>query len=60
MRKALFEILQISIGTRDSFSVLLLPEEWNCLLELLKRQALLGIGFDAICQLPLEPGLKIS
>lgn len=54
MRKFLFELLQVAVGTRKELSSSLSAEEWSELLKLLKKQALFGVGFDAICQLPAE------
>ena len=54
MRNILFELLQVAVGTRKKLSVSLTTDEWNVLFKLLKKQALLGVGFEAICQLPVE------
>lgn len=54
MRKILFELLQVAVGTRKELSGSLSVDEWNGLFKVLKKQALFGVGFDAICQLPAE------
>lgn len=54
MRKILFELLQVAVGTRKELSSSLCADEWNGLFKLLKKQALVGVGFDAICKLPVE------
>lgn len=54
MRNKLFELLQIAVGSKDKMSASLTIDEWNHLFALLKKQALSGVGFDAICKLPIE------
>ncbi|MBR2456465.1 MAG: nucleotidyltransferase family protein [Bacteroidaceae bacterium] len=54
MRKKPFELLQVAVGTRKELSGSLSVDEWNGLFKVLKKQALFGVGFDAICQLPAE------
>lgn len=54
MRSILFELLQVAVGTRQKLSNSLTTDEWSCLFKLLKKQSLFGVGFEAICQLPLE------
>ena len=54
MRKILFELLQVAVGTRKELSGSLSVDEWNGLFKVLKKQSLFGVGFDAICQLPAE------
>lgn len=53
-RKILFELLQVSVGTRECLSASLSVDEWDHLFKVLKKQALFGVGFDAICKLPIE------
>ena len=54
MRNKLFELLHVAVGKRTDLSSSLTSDEWNCLFKLLKKQALCGVGFDAICKLPTE------
>lgn len=54
MRKKLFELLQVAVGTRQELSGFLSVDEWNSLFKVLKKQALFGVGYEAICQLPAE------
>lgn len=54
MKAVLFELLQVAVGTRKALSVSLSIDEWNCLFKVLKKQAIFGVGFEAICQLPVE------
>lgn len=54
MRKLLFELVQVAVGTRKKLSGSISTDEWNSLFKLLKKQSLFGVGFEAICQLPAE------
>lgn len=50
----LFELLQLSVGNRQRLSIILSHEEWEKVFCVMKKQALTGIVFDAICHLPPE------
>ena len=52
LQKLLFELIQVAIGQRSSLSRTLTMEEWKGLYCLLKKHALLGIGYVAIQKLP--------
>ena len=54
MKKKLFELLQIAVNRREKLSATLSDKEWKSIFKLLKKQALYGVGFDAICKLPAE------
>jgi hypothetical protein len=54
MRKKLFELLQVAVGARKELSGSLSVDEWDSLFKVLKKQALFGVGYEAICQLPAE------
>ena len=54
MSNILFELLQISVGIRKELTKPLQPKEWEILYFMLKKQALFGVGFEAICKLPIE------
>lgn len=49
-----FELLQIAIGNRDCFSQAPTEEEWRELYALAQKQAMVGITFRGVEQLPLE------
>ena len=49
-----FELLQVGVGNRRQLSVEPTPEQWNELLDISQKQALLGIAFAAIDRLPEE------
>ena len=49
-----FELLQIAIGNRDRFSQTPTVEEWRELFSLSKKQAMVGIAFRGVEQLPEE------
>ena len=52
--KSLFELIQVAIGQRSCMSRALTMEEWKGLYGLLKKHALLGVGYVAIQKLPKE------
>ena len=52
LQQLLFEMIQVAIGQRSSLSRALTMEEWKGLYGLLKKHALLGIGYVAIQKLP--------
>ena len=52
LQKLLFELIQVAIGQRSCLSLALTMEEWKGLYCLLKKHALLGIGYVAIQKLP--------
>ena len=54
MSEVLFELLQISIGIRKELTKPLQSNQWKILFHMLKKQALFGVGFEAICKLPME------
>ena len=54
MRSILSELLQVEVGARKELSNSLTTDEWSSLFKLLKKQSLFGVGFEAICQLPIE------
>ena len=54
LQKLFFELIQVAIGQRSSLSRTLTIEEWKGLYALLKKHALLGIGYVAIQKLPME------
>ena len=54
LQQLLFEMIQVAIGQRSSLSRALTMEEWKGLYDLLKKHALLGIGYVAIQKLPKE------
>ena len=43
-----FEFLQVTIGNRESLSCELSDNEWHDIFLLLKKHALLGVGFTAL------------
>ena len=43
-----FEFLQVAIGNRESLSRELSDNEWQDIFRLLKKHALLGVGFTAV------------
>ena len=49
-----FELLQIAIGNRDRFSQTPTVEEWRDLFSLSQKQAMVGIAFRGVEQLPEE------
>lgn len=49
-----FELLQIAIGNRDRFSQTPTVEEWRELFSLSQKQAMVGIAFRGVEQLPEE------
>ena len=49
-----FELLQIAIGNRDRFSQAPTVEEWRELFALAQKQAMVGIAFRGVEQLPGE------
>lgn len=49
-----YELLQIAIGNRDRFSQAPTEEEWRELLALAQKQAMVGIAFRGVEQLPGE------
>ena len=54
LQKLLFELIQVAIGQRSCMSRALTMEEWKGLYALLKKYALLGIGYVAIQKLSRE------
>ena len=52
--KSLFELIQVAIGQRSCMLRALTMEEWKGLYGLLKKHALLGVGYVAIQKLPKE------
>lgn len=52
--KSLFELIQVAIGQRSCLSRALTMGEWKGLYGLLKKHALLGVGYVAIQKLPKE------
>ena len=54
LQQLLFEMIQVAIGQRSSLSRALTMEEWKGLYALLKKHALLGVGYVAIQKLPKE------
>lgn len=52
--KSLFELIQVVIGQRSCMSRALTMGEWKGLYGLLKKHALLGVGYVAIQKLPKE------
>lgn len=51
MEDLFFELLQVSVGTRDNLSCVPTAEEWRQLFELSKKQALTAIAFHGLCRL---------
>lgn len=47
-----FELLQVSVGSRDSFSCAPSEEEWRMLMDMAKKQALTGLCKAALEKLP--------
>ena len=54
LQRIFFEFLQVTIGQRSCLSRGLTMEEWKGLYGLLKKHALLGVGYVAIQKLPKE------
>lgn len=54
LQRIFFEFLQVTIGQRSCMSRGLTMEEWKGLYGLLKKHALLGVGYVAIQKLPKE------
>lgn len=54
LQRIFFEFLQVTIGQRSCMSRALTMEEWKGLYGLLKKHALLGVGYVAIQKLPKE------
>lgn len=54
LQRIFFEFLQVTIGQRSCMSQALTMEEWKGLYGLLKKHALLGVGYVAIQKLPKE------
>lgn len=52
---ALIELIQVALGKRGSLSQLPSDEDWELLLEMAEKQAILGICFYAIQQLSNKP-----
>ena len=52
LQKLFYELIQVAIGQRSCLSRALTMEEWKGLYALLKKHALLGIGYVAIQKLP--------
>ena len=60
-----FEFLQVAIGNRESLSRELSDNEWQDIFRLLKKHALLGVGFTAVERLHAKgvvcpPGLRMQ
>lgn len=54
LQRIFFEFLQVTIGQRSCMSQALTMEEWKGLYGLLKKHALLGVGYVAIQKLPKD------
>lgn len=54
LQRIFFDFLQVTIGQRSCMSRALTMEEWKGLYSLLKKHALLGVGYVAIQKLPKE------
>ena len=54
MEEKLFELLQVSLGTRNKLSRVFNSEEWIALLNESKRQAISGVMQDGLERLPSE------
>ena len=54
LQRIFFEFLQVTIGQRSCMSQALTMGEWKGLYGLLKKHALLGVGYVAIQKLPKE------
>ena len=54
LQKLFYELIQVAISQRSCLSRALTMEEWKGLYGLLKKHALLGIGYVAIQKLPRE------
>ena len=54
LQQLFFEMIQVAIGQRSCMPRALTMEEWKGLYALLKKHALLGIGYVAIQELPKE------
>lgn len=54
LQRIFFEFLQVTIGQRSCLSWGLTMEEWKGLYGLLKKHALLGVGYVAIQKLPKD------
>ena len=54
LQQLFFELIQAAIGQRSCMPRALTMEEWKGLYDLLKKHALLGIGYVAIQKLPRE------
>ena len=54
LQRIFFEFVQVTIGQRSCLSRGLTMEEWKGLYGLLKKHALLGVGYVAIQKLPKE------
>ena len=54
MNNILFEILQISVGNRKTFTCPLSADEWETVYYICELQAVLGIAFAGIQKLPKE------
>ena len=52
MQDLFIELLQVSLGTRDSLSRVPSSEEWNMLFDESVRQAVSGIIFEGVQKLP--------
>ena len=50
--KYFFELIQVAVGTRQDLSATLQPEKWQRLYHEARRQALLGVLYEAITRLP--------
>lgn len=54
IQNSFFQLLQVALGIRRQLSCVLSLAEWNVVMDMAHKQALIGIMFDAIQQLPQE------
>ena len=54
IEKSLFELIQVAVGNQSALSSVPTQQEWQQLYGLLKKHALLGVGYVAIQKLPKE------
>lgn len=49
-----FELLQIALGNRDTFTKIPTEDEWHDIFDMSNRQALIGVMFSGVERLPAE------
>ena len=55
-----FELIQVSVGTRDELSLVPTDSEWDKLIDFADRHALLGVMLIGIEKLPQEQKPKFA